>query len=432
MSRQRVVHAKPAPIVARLVTLLLALFVLGAIPLEAQILDRIKRTAQRAAEDEVLEEVDRRVRSAVRCAFNDLECIERAEAEGHEVELVDEEGRPVPVETGAPDRPGEGAWANYDFVPGDEVLFFEDFTRDAIGDFPRRLEFVRGNWDVVELGGRPLLRNTGPRHSAVKIPLPRDLPERFTIEFAVLLYEGNANLALATAVPAAGPGGTTRVFHSQTNYIDIGSWGVGVTSRAADAPKATQRVGAALTAGLVPIRILADGRYVKVYVDEQRVANVPNATLDRSNTLWLENTYAASEDKPIFVGPIRVAAGGRDLYDVLEREGRVATQGIYFDTGSDRLRPESTPTLAEIARMLADHPELRIGIEGHTDSVGDDSANQTLSERRAAAVRQFLLETHGVEPDRLESRGHGETRPVADNDTPEGRQQNRRVELVRL
>jgi outer membrane protein OmpA-like peptidoglycan-associated protein len=117
---------------------------------------------------------------------------------------------------------------------------------------------------------------------------------------------------------------------------------------------------------------------------------------------------------------------------VLDRDGRVATQGILFASGSDRIRPESTPTLNEIGKLLRDHPKLRIAIEGHTDSDGEDADNQDLSERRAAAVKSFLVQELDVDADRLQTAGFGETRPVADNTTPEGKQQNRRVELVRL
>jgi len=117
---------------------------------------------------------------------------------------------------------------------------------------------------------------------------------------------------------------------------------------------------------------------------------------------------------------------------VLEAEGRVSTQGILFDTGSDRIKPESTPTLEQMGDMMASHPDLRIAIVGHTDAVGDDASNQSLSERRAASVRRYLVETYGIDQSRLEDRGKGETEAVANNDTPEGRQQNRRVELIKL
>lgn len=81
--------------------------------------------------------------------------------------------------------------------------------------------------------------------------------------------------------------------------------------------------------------------------------------------------------------------------------------------------------------MLKAHPDLTLLIEGHTDNVGSADSNQTLSEKRAAAVRQYLIDTYGIDAARLTSQGFGASRPAASNDTPEGRQQNRRVELVK-
>ena len=130
---------------------------------------------------------------------------------------------------------------------------------------------------------------------------------------------------------------------------------------------------------------------------------------------------------------IRVAAGGREsMYDRLVADGRIATQGVLFDTGSATIQPESTPTLKEIARTLQQHGDLRLRIEGHTDNSGSADVNQQLSERRAAAVRDYLVQREGIAADRLESAGMGQMAPAADNGTPEGRQTNRRVELVVL
>jgi outer membrane protein OmpA-like peptidoglycan-associated protein len=286
---------------------------------------------------------------------------------------------------------------------------------------------------VVERNGERLLRNTGPRHSAFKIPLPEAIPETFTIEFAVLLPTGNVNLAIATSVPGGGAGGAeNRVHFYESNYFDVGSWGVGLASRVAANPTATQDVDALLTSGPVPIRIMADGQYVKVYVGTERVANVPNANLVRSDTLWIENTFDASEERPILIGPIRVAAGGRDLYDVLEAKGRVAVRDILFDTGQATIKPESEAVLTEIGTMLQQHADLTLLIEGHTDTEGGFDMNMQLSSDRAAAVKAYLVETHGVDAERMRTMGLGPTQPVADNETEEGRAQNRRVELVRL
>jgi outer membrane protein OmpA-like peptidoglycan-associated protein len=170
---------------------------------------------------------------------------------------------------------------------------------------------------------------------------------------------------------------------------------------------------------------------MKVYLGERRVANVPNAIFPRSDTLFVA-VSSASLERPILLGAVRIAGGGRDLYDRLARDGRVATQGILFASGSDRIRPESTPTLEEIGTMLTEHADLRLSIEGHTDSDGEEGFNQDLSERRAAAVKAYLVEEFDVDAGRLETAGFGESRPVADNTGAEGKQQNRRVELVRL
>ena len=176
-------------------------------------------------------------------------------------------------------------------------------------------------------------------------------------------------------------------------------------------------------------RVLADGKYIKAYLDDTRVINVPNADVGRSNQILFFTDGNAKQ--PALFGNFRIAAGGKKLYDAIAATGRVATQGIYFDTGSDRIRPESSPTLKEIGAMLKEHPDLKLAIEGHTDNVGAAAANQALSEKRAAAVRQALVDGYQVDGARLEAKGLGQTKPAAPNDTPEGRQSNRRVELVK-
>ena len=416
-------------------------------PLEAQILKRIKKTVTKAAEQESLNQIDRMVRGKVRCVFDDFECIRKNEKSGEGVVLTDDNGQILLDKNGQPvsdseqaaaiagqgegtAKPGEGVWANYDFVPGDDILYFDDYSGDRVGTFPRRMNFVRGNWEVVEWQGRRLLRNSGPRYAAIEIPLPSALPDRFTIEFDVYMPHGNHRLAVATYSPAADGGNWTKL---QGNFFQAGGSGSGsgVLTRERGGPEALTR-GQEFEEALSPLRITVDERYAMVYVGSKRVANVPNAELQRSATVYIENMYMNGSDNPIYIGPIRIAGGGRDLYDRLAKEGRVATQGIFFATNSDRIRPESTPTLEEIGTMLKDHPELRIAIEGHTDSDGEDAYNQTLSEKRAAAVKAYLIATYGIQDSRLQTAGFGESKPVEDNATPEGKQQNRRVELVRV
>lgn len=119
------------------------------------------------------------------------------------------------------------------------------------------------------------------------------------------------------------------------------------------------------------------------------------------------------------------------LESALEKTGRVDIHSIYFSFNSDQIRPQSKPTLQEIADILKRHPDWKLAIEGHTDSIGSDQSNQDLSSRRSAAVKTALTSDYEIDEARLTTSGHGESAPKDTNETPEGRAHNRRVELVR-
>ncbi|GIW45307.1 MAG: hypothetical protein KatS3mg077_2589 [Candidatus Binatia bacterium] len=107
---------------------------------------------------------------------------------------------------------------------------------------------------------------------------------------------------------------------------------------------------------------------------------------------------------------------------------KVVLRSVYFEFDQARIQPESRPVLDEAYGILRDEPEIRVRAEGHTDSIGTEEYNLRLGQRRAEAVRRYLI-GKGVAPDRIQAVSFGESRPVADNATPEGRAQNRRVEL---
>jgi OmpA-OmpF porin, OOP family len=117
--------------------------------------------------------------------------------------------------------------------------------------------------------------------------------------------------------------------------------------------------------------------------------------------------------------------------DEINRTGSCSIYGILFDTGKSTIQAESKECLDEVVKLLRANPTWRMQIEGHTDNVGAKAANQTLSEQRAAAVVAWLT-ANGIEKSRLTSRGFGDSTPVADNTTEEGRSKNRRVALKKL
>jgi outer membrane protein OmpA-like peptidoglycan-associated protein len=118
-----------------------------------------------------------------------------------------------------------------------------------------------------------------------------------------------------------------------------------------------------------------------------------------------------------------------DMFDALNREGHVALY-INFDTGKSIIKPESRPIIDQIVQMMKANSDLNISVEGHTDNVGNPKSNKTLSDERAKSVVSAIV-GQGVDAKRLSAVGYGQDKPIADNNTEEGRAKNRRVELVK-
>ncbi|MGH7646544.1 MAG: OmpA family protein [Gemmatimonadaceae bacterium] len=414
------------------------------------ILSRIGSKAKQAANDKANQAMDSAVSKAVHavaCAVTDKACITKAKANNQPIKVTDANGKPVSsadsaaaisaalasasaaaqptldsAGAAAPAAPAAGAapatntvLVNYDYVPGDRVIYAEDFASDNIGDFPKRLELKEGNFEVAEWNGARFLRAT--THGSVMVPLPETMPQRFTYEMD-FDCAGGWNGEVQFVDPDSAP--------PDLSHFEFYPTGGGVKGPVNSTSSITDNAVRPVT----HVALMADNLYVKAYVNGVRVANVPKASLGRSKGVWI--TVTASAEQPAYIGNIRVAEGGKPLYDALAASGRVATHGILFDVGSDHIRAESTPTLKTISDMLAAHPELKLTIEGHTDNVGAAASNQSLSERRAAAVRQYLVSVSHVDASRLAAKGYGATKPIAPNTTAEGRQDNRRVELVKM
>ena len=121
-----------------------------------------------------------------------------------------------------------------------------------------------------------------------------------------------------------------------------------------------------------------------------------------------------------------------EMKSKIDKEGKIALYGIYFDTDKAVVKPESEPTIKEIAKLLKDNPKLKLLIVGHTDNQGTFVYNKGLSQRRAKAVVKELVSKYGINANRLHPVGVSYAAPVATNNTEEGRAKNRRVELVEL
>ena len=438
-----------------LLTLLLGLFAVPAAQtadaqIGKRIKDRVKRDAERRVEDRAVAAARRTLdlaEDAIVCVVTDETCIADARKKGKEPVVVDREGKPVsgyepaggtkpdPPADPPSDAPGDGVWANYDFVSGDRILYVHDFEGTRIGNFPSGLDYLAGNLDVVRMGSGEAANNvlrvgedTNERggNGCFTIPLAETLPERFTLEFRVMTTDPQGRVGFEIFSDGTDDSPDARCTYPPTPhlFVDTNEQGLKMTGDAKSGSDAGFETNA-----WTSVALGCDGPYCKMYVDGKRVANVPRYEFPRADRLHVfMRVYRYS----LFLDDLRIAEGGpRSLYDDLESEGFISTTAIRFDTGSASIQPESSGILNDILALLEEHGDVRLLVEGHTDSQGEDDANQALSEARAEAVAAWLID-RGIDAGRLDTIGHGESQPAAGNDTPEGMAQNRRVVFRRM
>jgi outer membrane protein OmpA-like peptidoglycan-associated protein len=175
------------------------------------------------------------------------------------------------------------------------------------------------------------------------------------------------------------------------------------------------------------VSISFNKRAFKLYLDGERTVNIPSMKQPK----WITFRAYSNSAEMYFIRNVRIAKGAVPLYDRMLTDGKFITYGITFDVGKSTIKPESMGEITRIATLMSENPDLKFSVEGHTDSTGNATSNQTLSEARSQAVVDKLVE-NGIARDRLTAAGKGQTSPIADNGTDEGRAKNRRVEFVKL
>ena len=352
--------------------------------------DLLGNTIERAVKSEVQRKVDQETRKATRCAMGDDVCLEQQRQQGAPSSAPASTGTSGASSSSsssgtsssssssasaapAPSAPSISIAA----YPGSELV---DESDEAYGEFLRIVNVEKGEISTETLEGA---------YSHRKYANPKG---RSTLEIM-----RNYKEALAAQGFAADFECSKRDTCRSQHWAGVNGTNVGIGS---DVRYVT---------GKMPTQ--AGTAYVSVAVN-------PGLTyVDIVETAEMQSGL--------------VAIDANALADEIEKSGRVALQGIYFDTGLATLKPESFDAIAEVANLMKMKPDWTIEVVGHTDSVGDDASNRRLSDERAAAVRSALVSRYGVDGARLTSRGAGESEPVADNGTEAGRALNRRVELVK-
>ncbi len=329
---------------------------------------------------------------------------------------------------GQAQAPSAKVWENYDFVPGNKVMFYTDFSEDRAGNFARGLKHRTGTAEIVERDGVKMLRATD--QVEFLIPLGKKLPQMFTIEFDLIpppVFQGGTLIYIEGGADMDRGDGSAEVNWNIRDQTIIGG-GQDIGRSQKHLPEAEYEP---LMGKLTHVRILMDSGYFKMYANEKRLYNLPDLAFKRDTVLRV-GLKGGEGDEVVFLTGIRVAESETDvMYDALLKKGRWVSQGILFATGKAEVQPESRPVLKEIASTMQKYPDLKILIEGHTDNVGGAAANLALSDQRAAAVKAALVAQFGLDGARITTKGLGDTKPVGPNATALGRAQNRRVEVVK-
>jgi len=355
-----------------------------------------------------------------------------AETESTE-KLVTDETNAAPQ-----DKPVMQTYSKYDFIPGEKVMFYDDFNTTAVGDFPP-------NWNT-NASGEVVTTNLFPGNwfkmigeGSIALEEGIKLPDNYTIEFDVIpqpsaandngfdfgfyLYSANnpKDMSEGGAVPGLN-GGIKMTFGYRSAYDAYNEEGYTINGIKEDAvmePGKKYRLS-----------MWVQKTRLRVYLDETKIFDLPKVfkTGMVCNMMRFELWNSGSP----MISNFRIAGGLPDMRSKLLTEGKLVSYGIYFDVNKDVVKPESFGTLKGIADVLKENPTVRVKIVGHTDADGADAANLDLSKRRGASVKAELVKNFGIDASRLESDGLGETKPVAPNDTPANKAMNRRVEFIKL
>ena len=386
------------------------------------------------AVDKVKEKVENKVEDQVGSAADDVLSGTTKTSKKSDSREETETEVPQQTEPVKKTKTAKGEERKSDFVPGTAVIFEDNLQGERLGEFPSKWDLLSNNAEVAKMNGKMAIKFEHGSDTEIT-PLLKDgnkkyLPEVYTLEFD---FFGGSNASYTVRLTSENNEVANTVwFNPERMYWTVTK------------PNSTDYVEGNATIEDVMeqndwnhFALSFNKRALKVYVNNKRIINIPNArAMD-----WFVLKTDFWEDHVDYVTNIRLAKGGVELYDrnaqsmtpiekAIAETGKFVTNNILFETGKATLKPESMTEIQKVADYMKKNPSVRFEVQGHTDNQGSDKINDPLSQQRAEAVVK-ALEGLGCDAFNLRPVGKGSHEPVADNKTEAGRAKNRRVEFIK-
>ena len=386
------------------------------------------------ATEKIKEKVENRVGTEVGNTTDDVLNGESTRTTNNQDSGNEEE---VPAEPASKRKTAQGQEVKSDFVPGTVVIFEDNLQGEQMGEFPSKWDLIENNAEVARMDGKMAIKFEHGSDTEIT-PLLKDgnkkyLPEVFTLEFDFFVTgkEDHTSAYHVLMKPEDGDS-QSDIFFGKDNM----SWNIAKPN--GDPVEGNKGIENIInTNDWNHFALSFNKRALKVYVNNVRIINIPNAkAMD-----WFSFRTEFWEDHEDFITNVRLAKGGVELYDrnaqdmsavekAIAETGKFVTNNILFETGKATLKPESMTEIEKVAAYMKQNPRVRFEVQGHTDNQGSDAINDPLSQQRAEAVVKALASL-GVDDFNLKPVGKGSHEPVADNKTEAGRAKNRRVEFIK-
>jgi outer membrane protein OmpA-like peptidoglycan-associated protein len=419
------------------------------------VINRAKDRARQRAEQKVNQKIDNAVDSVMDNKDKKKD-VKGNKNEGNDEGAASEETGTNNKSDSKPSSVAFKTYSKFDFIPGEKIIAWEDFSQDAIGDFPDKWN-TNGTGEVQNIEGRQGKWLSIAKEGVFLPEFITALPENFTLEYDVVCNPEFSFYSSAFWCAFAATKNADKEFPDwgvgRNGPWDTKGAGVHVWVHPESAGGSTGHAGYATceatatnlrnednttqfhnkSKNQVHVSIWRQKTRLRVYLNEEKVFDVPRAFVAGAayNTLIFSRGASWKDGDRYLFSNIKLAIGAPDTRNKLITEGKFVTHGILFDVNSDKIKPESYGVLKDIANVLNENAEMKVKIVGHTDADGDEQANMVLSVKRANAVKAVLEKEFGIDAARMSTEGKGESQPIDNDNTPVGKANNRRVEFIK-